>query len=152
MCFSNPFHGWPFGSFGSESRKSRLHDLIEDVSFEEVEEVKESTKEPVINEHSRAAQIAAAALKETEALMHESPLSGLLVASLFVAGAKWSDDNPATKFGSKAERTSAMAKEIEQMEEQAEPSSHRDLMFSMILFRVFSIGATWAESHPAPMK
>ena len=150
MCFSNPFYGrWPFSSFGAESRKSRLHDLAEDVSFEEV---KESPKEPVIDEDARAAQIAAAALKETEDLMKKSPVSGLVATSLFVAGAKWSDENPANKFGSKAERTLAMAKEIEQMQEQAEPSSRRDLMFSMILFMAFSKGATWAESHPAPMK
>ena len=146
MCY-NPFRGRrPF--FGSD-RKSRLHDMAEDVVFEDVSE---QANEPTIDEKARAAQIAAAVLKETEDILHKSPMSGLLVASLFVIGAKWADDNPAAKFSSKAEWMSAMSKEVEEMQSKAEPSSRNDLMFSVVLFSIFSKGAFWADENPAPLK
>lgn len=145
----NPFRdSWPFGRTSTGYPRS-FKDNAEDVPFEEV---KYPAKERVIDEHARAAQIADAVLKETEDIMRKSPISGLLVASLFVSRAKWSDDNPVSKFSSDAERTSAMAKEVEQMQNAAEPSVRGDLMFSMILFMAFSKGAKWADQNPAPLK
>lgn len=143
----NPFH---FHSpFVRSDRKNRLHDMAEDVAFEDVSE---QANEPNIDEKARAAQIAAAVLKETEDIMRKSPMSVLLVATLFVSGAKWADDNPAAKFSSKAEWVSAMSKEVEEMQRKAEPSSRIDLMFSVVLFSVFSKGAFWADENPAPLK
>ena len=145
--WSNPFHY--HSPFFRSARKNRLHDRAEDVAFEDVSE---QANEPTIDEKARAAQIAAAVLKETEDIMRKSPMSGLLVATLFVSGAKWADDNPAAKFSSKAERMSAMSKEVEEMQRKAEPSSRIDLMFSVVLFSVFSKGAFWADENPAPLK
>lgn len=146
MC-SNPFHY--HSPFFRSDRKNRLHDMAEDVAFEDVSE---QANEPTIDEKARAAQIAAAVLKETEDIMRKSPMSGLLFATLFVSGAKWADDNPAAKFSSKAERMSAMSKEVEEMQRKAEPSSRIDLTFSVVLFSVFSKGAFWADENPAPLK
>ena len=146
MCY-NPFH---FHSPSVRSdRKSRLHDMAEDVAFEDVSE---QANEPTIDEQARADQIASAVLKETEDIMRKSPMSGLLVATLFVSGAKWADDNPAAKFSSKAEWMSAMSKEGEEMQSKAEPSSRKDMMLSIFLFSIFSKGAFWTDENPAPLK
>ena len=146
MYFSDPFHGrWPF--FGSGRTKSHFQDNAEDVSYEDITE---SSKKTVIDQEARAAQIAAAMSEQTSDIMNKSPLAGLLVGSMFVAGANWADKHPISEFKSRAEWMSAQAKEVEKMQNEADPSARNDLMFSIIIFSTFSNGAAWADEHPAP--
>ncbi len=136
---------WDF--FGPVGQKNYFQDNAEDVSYEDVTE---PSKKPVIDHEARAAQIAAAMSEQTSDIMTKSPIAGLLVGSMFVAGATWADEHPISEFKSRAEWISAQLKEVEKMQTVADSSARNDLMFSMILFGTFSKGADWADKHPAP--
>lgn len=147
MCF-NPFSGsrWPFIGCAPETKKSKLQDRAEDISFEEV---KESTKEETkIDEDARARQISKAVQERMSDLLKKHPISGVLAMSMFLSGAYWADNHPLPSYKSRADWMKAQYDEVQRLVNKA--SISKDYLFEAILFATFADGAMWANDNPAP--
>ncbi len=143
MDFSFPY----FGS-NRKPKKNNLQDRAEDIAFEEIKET--SKAQPKIDEKARAGQIANAVESRSREIVMKNPITGLLVISLFVYGAKWADEHPISTFDSRAEWVSAQRDEVQRILDEAKGDKPKDLLFEVAAFAMFHDGAVWADEHPAP--
>lgn len=147
MCF-NPFK-WSLRDLPDlelKTKKSKLQDRAEDISFEEV---KESAKEqPKIDKKKRAEQICKAVEEKISGLMEKSPISGLLHMTTFMVGANWADEHPLSNYKDRSDWMAAQHEEVQKIVNKA--SGNKDYLFEAIVFASFSNGAIWANENPAP--
>lgn len=147
MCF-NPFK-WSLRDLPDlelKTKKSKLQDRAEDISFEEVKE--SSKKQPKIDEKKRAEQICKAAEEKTSGLMEKNPISGLLHMTTFMVGANWADEHPLSSYKYSSDWMAAQHEEVQRLVNKA--SGHKDYLFEAIVFATFANGAMWANDNPAP--
>lgn len=147
MCF-NPFK-WSLRDLPDlelKTKKSKLQDRAEDISFEEVKE--SSKKQPKIDEKKRAEQIGKAVEEKISGLMEKSPISGLLHMTTFMVGANWADEHPLSNYKDRSDWMAAQHEEVQKIVNKA--SGHKDYFFEAIVFATFADGAMWANDNPAP--
>ncbi len=148
MTFIPPFWSPFFGR--AEFRRNPLQERAVDVDFEDISE--SSTQQPKIDKSTRAKQIADAAEERIRELIKKSPMSGLLMASMFVVGATWADEHPLSNYGSRVAWHEAQHEECRRLltESGASTPNNKDILFESIIFAVFADGALWANENPAP--
>ena len=136
----------------ADCRRNPLHIRAVDVDFEDISE--SSTQQPEIDKSTRANQIADAAEERGRKLIKESPMSGLLIVSVFALGAIWADEHPLSTYGSRAAWHEAQHEECRRIltESGASIANNKDILFETLLFAVFADGALWANENPAPLK
>lgn len=148
MTFIPPF--WSPFSDRAERRRNPLQDRAVDVDFEDISE--SSTQQPKIDKSTRAKQIADAAEERGRELIKKSPMSGLLVMSMFVMGADWADEHPLSNYGNREAWLGAQHEECRRIltESGASTPNNKNILFESIIFAVFANGALWANENPAP--
>lgn len=145
MTFIPPF--WSHFSDRAERRRNPLHNRAVDVDFEDISE--SSTQQPKIDKSTRAKQIADAAEERARKLIKESPMSGLLIMSMFVVGAIWADEHPLSTYDSRAAWFEAQLEECRRIltESGASTANNKDILFETLIFAVFADGARWANEN-----
>ncbi len=139
------------------SLRSTISDTIEDVEFEDITEEKPSeqpkAKEaPKYDKVARAEEIHAEAqkyIKKATSLGNDDFLIHLTIEVLFMHGAAWSDDNPASKFKSEKDRFDAFYKEMDKHVKEVESmSGEKDPKLSLFQISTSSLGYHWATKNP----
>lgn len=148
MTFIPPF--WSPFFDRAERRRNPLQDRAVDVDYEDISE--SSAQQPKIDKSTRAKQIVDAAEERGRELIKKSPMSGLLVMSMFFMGANWADEHPLLTYGSRAAWHEAQYEECRRLltESGASTPNNKDILFESIIFAVFLDGALWANENPAP--
>lgn len=148
MTFIPPF--WSHFFDPAERRRNPLQDRAVDVDFEDISGP--SNQQPKIDKSARAKQIGDAAEKRVNNLIKESPMSALLMMSMFVVGANWADEHPLSAYDSRAAWHAAQHEELRRIltESGASTPNNKDILFESIIFAVFADGAIWANKNPAP--
>lgn len=128
MTFIPPFWSPFFGR--AEFRRNPLQERAVDVDFEDISE--SSTQQPKIDKSTRAKQIADAAEERIRELIKKSPMSGLLMASMFVVGATWADEHPLSNYGSRVAWHEAQHEECRRLltESGASTPNNKDIPLS----------------------
>ncbi len=136
-----------FGCFSSSTRKKRNSrpDIV-DVDYQEV---KTSHESPGFDRKSREEQIIQEAFRNSAELMKKSPISAVTHSVIWIEGAKWADDHHRSEYPSENSWSSDSQEALNKLLQDNCPEALQDPVFKAVLFMSFSLGARWAESHPA---
>lgn len=144
----NPFSNIPnfprFSRSTHEERSSRPD--IEDVDYQEVK----SSRNPTGNDkNALEKQLLDEAFSHAAGLMKKAPLSGIIHSLIWVEGAKWADDHHKSEYTTEHSWLSAGREALHKHLQDMNPEALQDPVLMAILFVSFTLGAKWAESHPA---
>ncbi|MDE7136607.1 MAG: hypothetical protein K2N91_08230 [Muribaculaceae bacterium] len=126
-----------------------LSDIAEDVPFEEVKSEQTKTQHK-IDEVARGAQVSAVTMSRFGSFLEKAPMTALLLAVIFSAGAKWADQHPVSEFGGIEEWRAAQRKKIADMINELPDERKADAFIVMLHHAIFAEGAQWAIETPAP--
>lgn len=145
MNFSDNFPNFDFSARARREECSSRPDII-DVEYQEM---KSSHEAPGFNKEARKEQITDAAISQMKDLMEKSPLSGMTHSVIWIEGALWADEHRLSSYPTRSAWIAAGKEALHNTLQGARPEILHDHIFMSLLFLSFSLGAQWAESHPA---
>lgn len=145
MSIFDNFPNFDFCARASREERSARPDIV-DVEYQEV---KSSHESPGFDKTAREKQLIDAAFSQTKDLMEKAPLSGMVHTVIWIEGAKWADDHRLSSYPSRTSWIAAGKEALHKHLQDMNPEALQDHVFMAILFVSFTLGAQWAESHPA---